>query len=78
MGTQMWRGGLRFATVGDGGPSVVMGGLTESLLLSAMILDMNHQVVKLLRVEYLEHLLYRQGLFCETSNKLNASVYKGC
>ena len=52
MGTQMWRGGLRFATVGDGGPSVVMGGLTESLLLSAMISDMNHQVVELLRVEY--------------------------
>ena len=44
MGPQMWRGGLRFASVGDGGPSVVMGGLTESLLLSAMISDMNHQV----------------------------------
>ena len=44
MGTQMWRGGLRFASVGDGGPSVVMGGLTESPLLSAMISDMTQVV----------------------------------
>ena len=36
----MWRGGLRFASVGDGGPSVVMGGLRQSPLLSVMTLDM--------------------------------------
>ena len=41
----MWRGGLRFASVRDGGPSVVMGGLRQSPLLSVMTLDMNHQMV---------------------------------
>ena len=46
METQMWRGGLRFALVGDGGPSVVMGGLRQSLLLSAMTSDMNQLQVQ--------------------------------
>ena len=41
----MWRGGLRFASVGDGEPSVVMGGLRQSPLLSVMTSDMNHQMV---------------------------------
>ena len=41
----MWRGGLRFASVGDGRPSVVMGGLRQSPLLSVMTSDMNHQMV---------------------------------
>ena len=36
----MWRGGLRFASVGDGGPSVVMGGLRQSPLSSVMTSDM--------------------------------------
>ena len=46
METQMWRGGLRSALVGDGGPSVVMGGLRQSLLLSAMTSDMNQLQVR--------------------------------
>ena len=40
METQKWRGDLRFVSVGDGGPSVMMGGLRPSLLLSAMTSDM--------------------------------------
>ena len=30
----MWRGELRFASVRDGGPSAVMSGLKENLMLS--------------------------------------------
>ena len=44
MGTQLWRGGWRFASVRDGGPSMVTDGLKESLLLSAIILDLNQLV----------------------------------
>ena len=41
----MWRGGLRFASVGDGGPSVVMGGFRQSPLSSVMTSDINRQMV---------------------------------
>ena len=40
----MWRGGWRFASVRDGGPSMVIDGLKESLLLSAMTSDLNQLV----------------------------------
>ena len=85
----MWRGGLRFASVGDGGPSVVMGGLRQSPLSSVMTSDMrplvrllaNNQVlwakIKIF-THFPIHTLCRQGLFTETSSKLNASVVEGC
>ena len=89
MEPRMWRGGLRFASVGDGGPSVVMGGLRQSPLSSVMTSDMrplvrllaNNQVLwaKIKNFTHFPiHTLCRQGLFTETSSKLNASVVEGC